>query len=354
MSRTASLGQLARGARRPAYLITKTRKRAKSSTEVSLNFPKSWVVPLNPLAYEMQRLAQVWLREQGVIHDEAGEEKFHKLAVAEYANWPFPTAAAEQAETITKFLALWIFYDDVIEEADDGQQEKIFEAIAGRPEEMPEGNAHLRSWWQLGRAYAKRMSPDWLERHARRFADWVRSVREESKAAAQFRKSGIYPSAAKHLERRGMNIGMMPNIDFIEYQMGRELPESLLCDPDMKQLAWLAAEVVAIINDIFGYAKDKRLNWCNLVSCLEQEFHISLEESFHWVADMHNARIRSIGLLEEKLLKKGYDRKLLQAWLQGMRHVMYGFARWHAMAPRYSAVQEVAEGRFLNIRIRDY
>ncbi|MCC6272194.1 MAG: hypothetical protein IT572_01900 [Deltaproteobacteria bacterium] len=354
MSRTVSLGQVARGAHRPAYFITKTKKRAKSSTEVSLNFPKNWVEPLSPLAYEMEARALAWLRERGVIHDAAGEEKFEKLAVAEYANWPFPTAAAEQAEVLTKFLALWIFYDDIIEEADDGQQERIYEAIAGRPETRPEGNSHLGCWWELGRAYARRMSPDWLERHARRFADWVRSVREESRAAAQFRKSGLYPSAAKHLERRALNIGMMPNIDFIEYQSGRELPESLLCDADMRQLAYLAAEVVAIINDIFGYAKDRRLNWCNLVSCLAQEFQISLEESFRWVADMHNARVRAIGLLEEKLLQKSYDRELLQGWLQGLRHVMYGFARWHAMAPRYSAVHEVGDSRLLRIRIRDF
>lgn len=354
MSRTASLGHVARGARRPAYFVTKTQKRTKNITEVALNFPRSWVVPLSPLAYEMQDRAERWLRDRGVIHDEAGAEKFVKLAVAEYANWPFPTAPAEQAEIITKFLALWIFYDDVIEEADDGQQERIFEAIAGRPETCPEGNAHLRCWWELGRAYAKRMSPDWLQRHARRFSDWVSSVREESRAAAQFRKSGLYPSAAKHLERRGMNIGMMPNIDFIEYQTGRELPESLLCDPDMKQLAWLAAEVVAIINDIFGFEKDKRLNWCNLVSCLQQEFHISPEESFSWVADMHNARVRTIGLLEEKLLQKAYDRELLQGWLQGLRHVMYGFARWHAMAPRYRAVHQVDDQRLVRIQIRPY
>lgn len=351
MSRTDSLGQVALRAPSPTYLLKPSLKSPKKSTKVFLSYPPDWVVALSPLAQEMQAKAERWLRDRGIIQDEAGAEKFRKLAVAEYANWPFPSAKPEQAEVITKFLSLWIFYDDRIEEADDGQRDKIYAAIAGLPESAPEGDAHLRCWWELGRSYARQMSPAWLKRHALRFADWVASVREEGEAAQAFRASGIYPNAAKHLERRSRNIGMSPNIDFLEYQMGWELPEALLADPDLRQLEYLSAEVVAIINDIFGFEKDRRLHWSNLVSCLEQEFHIPLAESFRWVADMHQARIRAIGLLEQTLLSRYRDLPQLKDWLQGLRHIMYGFARWHAMAPRYTARPEVGEGESVEIQI---
>ncbi len=354
MSRTTTLGHEARGARRPAYFIAKTRKPAPRSAEVSFHYPSAWSAPLNPLAGEMEVRAEAWLRERGVIRDAADAEKFSQLAAGECATWPFPAADAERSELLTKFLALRIFYDEAIGETDEAGRERVCDAVAGRPSTCPEGDVYLRCWWELGRACAGRMSPDWLERHARRFADWLRSVREEARATEHFRKSGRYPSAARHLERRGLNIGMMPNLDFLEYQMGRELPESMLCDADLRQLCWLASETVAIVNDAYGYAKDRRLRECNLVSCLEQEFQVSLEEAFRWAADMHNARVRAVRLLEDKLRNKSYDRGLLEAWLQGLRNLTHGLARWHATAPRYSSVHEVAEGRLLRLRIRDF
>jgi len=355
MGRTDSLDEALAGAA-PATVLAPTKTSKKPSTHytiVALNYPPNWVVPLSEHAYEMADRAQVWLRERGVIRDESGAEKFHKLAVAEYANWPFPHADAERAEIITKFLSLWIFYDDVIEEQDDGQQAMIRKVIAGQPDIFPGGDAFLQCWWELGQAYGKHMSRRWLDRHGERFAGWVKSVREESEAANLFRESGVYPRAIKHLERRGLNIGMIPNIDFLEYQMGWELDEELLADPEMKRLEWLSAEVVAITNDIYGFAKDRHFHWCNLVSCLMDEFSISVEEAFHWVADMHNARVREIMLRERQLLARAKNRPELERWLQGLHHIMYGFARWHAMAPRYRAVHDIGERKKLRIAVRE-
>lgn len=334
-------------------LKTNFRPPSPLPVEVSLNYPEAWAVPLSPLAREMERKAEVWLRERGVIHDEAGAEKFRKLAVGEYANWPFPCLDPEKAEVITKFLALWIFYDDVIEEVDDGQQALILQAIRGRPKVFGRGNAHLRCWWELGQAYSKVMSTRWLNRHGRRFLDWVHSVREECVAANQFRKTGIHPGPAQHLLRRRMNIGMIPNIDFIEYQLGWELPKEILADPDMERLEALSAEVVAIINDIFGFAKDRKLNWCNLVTCFVHEFGVPAEQAFRWVCDLHNARVREIALLEPALLRRSPDPEALARWLEGLHHIIYGFARWHAMAPRYRSVHQLEDGATLRISIQE-
>lgn len=353
MSKTGGLGKYVPLVVRPSYLRQKRQKSLQNSNlEVSLTYPPSWSVALSPLAPEMERRAEAWLRANGVIHDEASAEKFRKLAVGPYANWPFPTASSEKSEVITKFLSLWIFYDDVIEERDDGQQALINQVIGGRPAVFPGGNAHLRCWWELGQSYAKVMSGSWLDRHAQRFSSWVRSVRDECIAANQFRESGIYPSAAKHLERRRMNIGMIPNLDFLEYQMDWELSPDQLADPEMKRLENLSAEVVAILNDIFGFGKDQRLRWCNLVSCLAQEFRISLAEAFKWVCDMHNARVRDIMLLEPELIARSREPQQLVRWLNGLHHIMYGFARWHSMAPRYSSFHEIGEQRILKIAVR--
>lgn len=322
------------------------RERAAGTVRLPLRFPTTWAVALPGHAPEMAARAEEWLRVRGVVRDEASARKFAELAVAEYANWPFATAAAAEAEVITAFLALWIFYDDVLEEADDGQRVRICDAIAGRPDTCPEGDAHLRCWWELGRRCADRMGPAWVERHAARFLAWVDAVRDESTAAAAFRRSGVSPASAEHLARRRLNIGMMPNIDFIEYQLGRELPAAVVEDPAVVRLSWLAAEAVAIINDLFGYAKDRHLRWANLVGCVQSESGASLGEAFATVVAMLGERIAAITACEVEVRRRVRD-AAIEPWLQGMRHVIYGFARWHAMAPRYAAQYGLEDGRTL-------
>lgn len=318
---------------------------------VDLIYPTSWSVAPGRFADEAARDAESWLRERGVISDAAGREKFRQLAVGPYANWPFPSASRERAAVITRFLALWIFYDDAIEEHDDGQQAQIFRAIAGDLPVCPAGDAHLRCWWELGRAYAPTMSPAWRLRHARRFAAWVDSVRDESRGAQSLRASGVLPTAELHLARRRLNIGMLPNLDFLEYQMSWELPPELVHDPDMLALADLSAEVVALVNDLHGYTKDQNLAWCNMVPCVAHERHVPLAEAFRLVASMHNQRVRAAAQLERRLLARCPDQPHLARWVQGLRHIMYGFARWHAIAPRYRVRHELGDTRRIDLRI---
>lgn len=319
--------------------------------EISLSYPKHWAVPLSPMAGEMQARALEWLKDRGIVIDESTEEKFIKLSVGEYANWPFPLASEERAEIITKFLALWIFYDDCIEEEDDGQMQLIAGAISGQSSTIPHGSPHLQCWWELGRAYARLMSVSWCQRHAQRFKDWMISVREESRVAKIYRRTGKYPNAISHLERRRLNIGMIPNLDFLELQMDWELSEEHLSDIHLKQLEQLSAEVVAIINDFFGYAKDKKFKWCNLVSCLMEDFKVYPEEAFAWVANLHNSRVLRFDEVAQSLLKRWQGHAKLAQWVQSLRYIMYGFARWHSRAPRYCQEHHFSTGTWLQLGI---
>jgi hypothetical protein len=320
-------------------------------TELFLRFPRGWAVELPAHARRMEASTAAWLRERGIIRDPSGAEKLEKLAVAEYANWPFATASPERALVITKFLALWIFYDDRIEERDDGRAAQVREAIAGRRSEAVELDPHVQCWWELGHACAQAMSAAWVERHASRFAQWVASVRVESLAAAVFRSTGVPPPVRDHLERRRLNIGMLPNLDFLEYQMGQELPADLHDDHDVVRISMLAADVVAIVNDLFGYAKDLRLRWPNLVSCMQHERRRGLADAFEAVVAMLDARVGQIVEIEHELRARGTHRSLLDRWLDGLHHVIYGFARWHGLAPRYRATHELEDGRGLRLVI---
>lgn len=310
---------------------------------VNLHYPDTWAVRPNPLADELARRAHAWLRQRGVITCPADDDKFHKLSVGEYANWPFPFADEDRAEVITNFLALWIFYDDMIEEGDDGQRGAIFEAIRGSS--LADGqldSPYLRCWRELGKACAGVMSQGWTDRHAARFAAWVDSVREESANAQILRRSGCYPSLSDHLARRRANIGMAPNMDFIEYQIGWELPEEVLADPDMKAVESAAADCVAICNDLFGFTKDRSFAWANFVSCAMQEFGDSPAEAFKWVTHMHSRKVQELRQHEATLMKRYPRHPMLTAWFDALHCVIYGFAQWHSRAPRYRATHEAS------------
>lgn len=325
-----------------------------SPLEVELLYPLSWKVSFHPLAERVERRTEVWLEDIGVIHDEEGRERFRNLAVWAYAGWPFPHGEKSRLETIMGFLALWIFYDDVIEERDDGLLAAIKAAVGGRPSAFPGGNPHYRGWWELGQSYGRVMSKAWMNRHADRFEEWVLSVREECRRANVFRKSGVSPRALDHLERRALNIGMIPNVDFIEYQLGWELPETILEEPDMKALEWLSAEVVAITNDLFSFQKDQKNRWCNLIPCLSKEKNLSLDEAFRRIVALHNQRVLLIGRLGERLSLRHSDCPELPLWLERLHHIMYGFARWHAIAPRYNHLHDLGDGRRVKLSIREF
>jgi len=305
---------------------------------VNLRYPENWAVRPNPIADELARRARNWLRERGILRTPAAEEAFVKLSVGEYANWPFPFAEEDRAETITRFLALWIFHDDVLEESGVADREAIRQAIAGLPGSG--GEPFLPCWRELGQTCAAAMSAAWTERHAERFAEWVDSVCEENTRALEYRATGQYPRLSDHLLRRRANIGVIPSLDFLEYEIDWELPEEVLRDPKMAVVADAAADCVAICNDLFGFTKDRSNRWANFVGCAMAEFGDDMGEAFKWVAHMHNSQVQKIRQNEALLLKQYPEHPMLAAWFEALHCMVYGFAQWHMRAPRYRPVHE--------------
>lgn len=309
----------------------------RSPRHVFVSYPRTWVVELPSHTRAVERAALTWLRERGVVHDARSERVFELLSVGEYANWPFATAPADRAAIITKFLSLWIFYDDVIEEAGEGRVACVEQAVAGVLTPGTLGDVHLDAWAELGRACAGVMSPTFMARHARRFAAWVEAVSTERRAALDMRASGTRAPLSQHLERRRHNIGMFPNLDFLEYQMGWELPEAVLVDPLHGAVERSAADAVAIVNDLFGFTKDRAGSWPNLVDCAMHELELDPPSAFRVVCELHDARVRALARDGRSLLCRHPGVVELARWLEGLHHVVYGFARWHSRAPRYQS-----------------
>lgn len=320
---------------------------------LDLTYPASWYAPVNPNAAATEARALAWLEERGVVHDPTTRKTFAKLDVGRYGGSPFPFARDEEAWLVTRFLSMWIFYDDRLEERDDGLGSRLEEALMGQGEERADDPLHLACWRELGRVTADAMSPAWSARHARRFAEWARSVRPENLVATELRARGVMPPSADHLARRSVNIGVYPTLHFLEYQDGYELSDAVRADPDYVALTLAVAELVAIVNDLFGFTKDRDARWVNYVSCIAAERSISLAEAFAVAVADHDARVARIRELGARLVASPHASPEVARWLHGVQVLIAGFTRWHAGAPRYRATHALEEGSVLQLRIAD-
>lgn len=338
--------QLPQSSRRPL-------SSSRSPTEIALRYPARWQTPVNPHAGVVEQRTFAWLKEVGALTDAKVMNRFLLLSVGAYGGWPFPVADEEQLETITRFLTLWILYDDSVEGMGEQRESLMAAAVRGAPDAKLPACPELQGLWEVAQRYLRTMSPRWIDRHTERLVVWLRSLSQESCLAKRYRGVGVLPSTAEYLAMRVVNVGVLPTLDFIEYVTERELPEAVLRLPSFESIEVLAAEVVTLVNDLFGFEKDRGTTWLNAVASFARDTGAPLRQSIVCIAEMHDLRVRQIIELEETLLEEARDhRPLVEEWLTGMHHVLHGFARWHESAPRYSRLLTLDDGSRFRLVVR--
>lgn len=313
-------------------------------TPVALHIPERWVAPSNPCSREVEVSLERWFREIGVIHDARTAEVFRRLDVGGYGGLPFPLASRDALEAMGAVLSLWIYYDDAIEGAGARDEEALIGALSGAPDLLHRDTPCLRGFRAIGARFAARMSAGWRTRHAADFSAWVRSVDAEALLARRFRSAAGRVRVEEHLALREINVGMIPVIDWIELDLGAELPMDVYACSAMDDLVRAACRVVAMNNELYGYSKDRSTGWINMIACAEREGGVSMSRAFARIADLHDRAVEEMVVAGEELLQAASDRALVEAWLVRLQHIVAGFATWHARAPRYDAVHTSADG----------
>src|SRR5262245_11753649 len=97
---------------------------------LALEYPEELGTAINRHAQPVERNVEEWRRSVGVVRDARTEQVFRRLHVAGYGGWPFPRASRYRLETITRFLSLWIFYDDLIEGHGEPREDALRQAIS--------------------------------------------------------------------------------------------------------------------------------------------------------------------------------------------------------------------------------
>jgi hypothetical protein len=302
---------------------------------IALHYPSSFLAPVHPDHEAARRDTERWLRGLGVVADERSERTFAEMNVGWYGGAPFPDAPYDALVTIMEFFTLWIFHDDVLEGLGMDAPHVLGAAVRGEPAQCPLGSPHVRGFWELGCRFRAARSDRWLARFSGRFRAWIGSLGAEAELARAIQSTGQQPSFAAYMEVRGLNIGVLPTVCWIEHAADRELSPEILADPYVARAEALAGRIVALQNDIAGFDKDARRGWPNAVLSLGAERGASPLEAFARAAELHDRAVASLAAICQAIVKRHGD--AARFWVKGLCRMVGGLAQWHLRTPRYSA-----------------
>src|SRR5262245_2080766 len=93
--------------------ITRTQLRGEEGPRCHrLFYPLSWRPTLNPWASQARAAAAGWFRELGVVSDARAEKVLAEERPDLYGGFPYPHANFDTLTTVSKYLALWMLFDD--------------------------------------------------------------------------------------------------------------------------------------------------------------------------------------------------------------------------------------------------
>jgi hypothetical protein len=260
----------------------------------------------------------------------------------------YPTAAFDRLAVIGDYYSWLFFFDDACENlslegaspADVHAFLSQIYAVIGIPD--PHVNSRhtdaelfrdaLRDIWSRVACSA---TPEWRTRFIRHVANYIDGCVWE----ASNRKIEQIPSRAVFQSMRSYTSTMYEFWDFIEFAGGFLLPDALIEEPMVVELARTANMVASLANDIFSLRKESsNRDIHNIVMVLEHEEALTREEACLRAVDLHDAQVRHFCALE-KLLPSfagpiGQD---LARYCEGMRIWMRANYDWSTITPRYNS-----------------
>jgi len=240
---------------------------------------------------------------------------------------------------VTQFISLWLFWDDVQVEEEQGWD--IEEVVAALTDGRVGAGAsrYVRAWHDIGRRLRCTQSERWLGRLASTMRQWLANAKVET-AMAKRLKEGMYPGFERLFDCRTISIGMYPTFHLIEYAEGVELPSDFHDHPVVTELKRLASRLVGVGNDLGGLAKDIHNGWLNLVLVLSAEAGVSVSEAFQTIVDIHNADVEEFDRQAAQLPSWDAETdELVAGWVQAVRYNVHGFTLWEATALRYQELK---------------
>jgi len=335
----------------PATMIPRFAELAP--VQFKLMIPRHWKceVEVNRNAKRIETATLAWFEELGCTAKQIA--KVRKFQPSLYMGMSFPLAGEEEALLISKYLSLWLLWDDVaIESQENAWKITAHHVISGK---LPDSATIFDiGWFQLLRQLSETMSSPWMERLCQSMTTWSDAALREARVS-QLWNAGARVTLAEALQSRIDTIGMYATAYLLEYAIGFELPKSFHEHETVRRIKTLANKIVGLGNDIFSFGKDYAQDYINVISALRKERGMPMLEALGRIVDMHNDALIEYDYLADSLPSFGPDADAMVAeWLQWLRHSSIGFSVWESVAPRYSEFKLVVNGRPVETAFRYY
>jgi pentalenene synthase len=325
---------------------------ASMPTTITLRYPVQWYTPVHPQAAAAEQGTQDWLHALRLLDAPHAAAKFRHLGVARYGGWPLYYADPEALATVTRFLTLWIFYDDMLEGSGEDREDVAVAAVRGDHDfDTVAAGPYLQAWWETARRYRARMSEAWCARLGERFRGWLRSVREEAGQLQTLREQGTHPTIAAYIACRRKSIGVLPTLQLLEYCCGRELPEEVHTHPALTALERAACDLVFVQNDLVSVTKDARDGAVNLAFSVAQARGQPMAEACAEIERLHDAALKSFLSAATFLRVEFGECEAFAPWLGAVETMCHGFARWHLSNTRYDRELDLGDGTTVRIEV---
>jgi hypothetical protein len=308
----------------------------------SLSYP--WPARCNPAAERAEIAAASWVSRHGMLRDPTTAGRFRSVGVGKLAAMAYPDAAPKLLELIAQVMA-WIFIqDDVYDTAPAKEQrperiESMFERYLTvlRTGVPPSGaDPAMLALADLARRLAELGSSAWYLHFVetmRRF--WMDGVVVET----YYRGRGISPDPASYMAMRVQTVGVYVCLDLLELTLEDELSPEVREDPILRRVTWLTSRIIAYVNDVFSYEKERRVGDVNNYLHVTQRCD---PMSLHAVVDhtirAHDREVEQLDQLDGTVRDHGPRmRKLVERYVDGCRAWMAGSLAWQWSSSRYAS-----------------
>jgi hypothetical protein len=280
----------------------------------------------------------------GLLHGSAVAARFHGVGVGLLAAMAYPDAEPEVLELIAQMMA-WIFIqDDLYDTAPSQEQrperlESRFErysmilrsGVVARGAEPP---AHALA--ELSCRLSERGSPAWYLHFVdtmRRF--WMDGVVVET----YYRARGLSPDPASYMAMRTQTVGVYVCLDLMELTLGHELHPEVREDPILRRITWLTSRIVAYVNDLFSYDKERRIGDVNnYLQVMRRCEGMSLATVVDHTVRVHDRELEQLCQLDGTVRDRGPQvRETVERYIEGCRAWITGALAWQKVSGRYAS-----------------
>jgi hypothetical protein len=301
---------------------------------------------IHPLMDEIEGEAlERWAKYLGVHARHAVFKKLKRSHFPTLLGRCHPTAPTERFRAALDFL-IWNFsWDDQVDVGHvpaDWVRQQSEMAVAVLRGAIPYNDAPPLLWLLAGirERMTGLMPAAWMER----FIEACEVYFEGTIWEAETRGNRVCLDVEEYIQLRRKSVGTYMVFTQIEAIEGFCLPEEVLAHPVLAEMVEAATDVIGWANDLFSLGQDLQDDFHpNLVSSLQRQYQVSLQEAIHLAVGMHDAAVWRFRELEQARPSFGEHEARVRCFVTGMRRWIRANVDWSIQTGRYQQGEEEPE-----------